>query len=261
MMSIKDCLTDNTQIYLVSSQDSKAQGKKIFRKLFNPSELIGEELCKIRNLKCTHYFIIGEGNYHVNRNVLYSKIRRKNYHIKLGSYDFRDFKENEYCQIHNTFVENWHDYFVEILELAPTEENRRQLLDEIEEMFALDTFMGQTDRYFNNIIFSRNRKTKEIHLAPLFDFQYSLKSTFLYSDTIYGNILHSFKDENAYREFIAEHPEFEDKLKAYLDVDLIEVIKRCYRSRGLQLPEEAIPFYREFEKSRKELIKTVTRTK
>ena len=181
-MGVNECLQDGTRIYLIREEDkkkkrftlfkSKKNERRIFRKDFNHAELVGEELCNVRNLRCSHFFLIGEGYYHLNRTEFYEDIEDKGYNIRLGSYDFRDPVKYDYFQIADSILGSEHDYLEEILEFAPTTENRYQLLDEIEEMFALDTFMGQTDRYWNNVIFERDKETKEIHLAPLYDFEY-----------------------------------------------------------------------------------------
>ena len=270
MFSLDECITDSTRFYLIKPEEQKKRKffrffkqkdyeKRIFRKDFNHAEFVGEELCNVRNLRCARFFLIGEGGlYQINRTAPFSDIKGQGYQLRLGSYDFRDPVAFDYFQIVDTGLRNDHDYLEDILEFAPTDENRRELLDEIEEMFALDTFMGQTDRYWNNVIFERNKKTKEIHLAPLYDFEYSLKSSSMDPDMMYGNVLHNFRGEEDYIAFIQEHPEFADKLKYYLDVDLLEVIQRAYRSKGIKLPEYSIPHYLAFEQERKDFIRRVT---
>ena len=270
MLSLSECLRDDTRIQLIKPEEvkkkkslfhffrQKDEEKRIFRKDFNHAELIGEELCNVRNLRCAHFFLIGEGYYRVNRTAPYSEIYGEGYQLKIASYDFRDPVEFEYFQIVDNGLRNDHDYLEELLEFVPTEENRRELLDEVEEMFALDTFMGQTDRYWNNVIFERNKETREIHLAPLYDFEYSLKSSNFDPHMMYGNVLHNFRDADDYVAFIQEHPEFAEKLRFYLNIDLIDVIERSYRAKGLRVPAHAIPFYEEFEQERKNFIRQVT---
>lgn len=268
MMGVNECLQDGTRIYLIREEDkkkkrftlfkSKKNERRIFRKDFNHAELVGEELCNVRNLRCSHFFLIGEGYYHLNRTEFYEDIEDKGYNIRLGSYDFRDPVKYDYFQIADSILGSEHDYLEEILEFAPTTENRYQLLDEIEEMFALDTFMGQTDRYWNNVIFERDKETKEIHLAPLYDFEYSLNSSYINPNCLYDNVLHTFKSEQDYKDYIEKRPEFAEKLKFYLDIDLVDVIERSYRAKGLKVPEHVIPFYEKFEKERKDLIRRVT---
>lgn len=60
MMYLGECITDNTNIYLVGEdyrkKEKRGLERRIFRKNFNHAEIIGEELCKIRNLSCPHFF-------------------------------------------------------------------------------------------------------------------------------------------------------------------------------------------------------------
>ena len=269
MFSLGESITDNAKIVLLKPEEvkkkklfgflrQKSYEKRIFRKDFNHAELIGEELCNIRNLRCAHFFLIGEGYYQVNREAPFRDISDQGYQLKLGSYDFRNPDEYDYFQIKEHTLYSDHDHLEELLDMAPNDKNRKELLDDIEEMFALDTFMGQTDRYWNNIIFEKNKKNGEIRMAPLYDFEYSLNPMDLDPNMIYGNALHSFKDEKAYVDFIEKHPEFAEKLRFYLDIDLVETMERTYRSKGMKIPPHTIPFYKDFEKGRKELIRRVT---
>lgn len=265
MMSLDECLTKDTCIFLIRdecfrptfSPFHKPLERRIFRKNFNHAELIGEELCRIRNLQCSHFFLVGEGIYDYHRFVRYGDLDRKYYRFRLGSYDFRNLKDFEYFKICKGLRN--HSYFYEIMEMAPTEKNRLELLNEILDLFSLDTYMGQIDRYEENLIFQRNKKTKEIHVAPIFDFQYSLKRCYLDPNFLYGNILYRFQTMDDYREFMKQHPEFAEKLKAYLDIDLVDVAQDAYRKKGLIIPNDKIRFYREFDEKQKELIRTITK--
>ena len=267
MISLNECLTKDTKIFLIGEEQSKCKkfsltrkrpAKKIFRKDFNHAEIIGEAICGIRNLRSAHFFLIGEGYFDYRHWVPYSEIKGSGYHIKLGSYDFCDTENFTYFKICDTSGKN-HNYLDDVLDMAPTEENRCELLNEIEELFALDTFMGQIDRFWSNILFEKNKKTKELHLAPVYDFQYSLKKYYMDPKMLYDNFLYHFQTREDYFNFMREHPEFADKLCSYLDIDLVELIKRSYRTRGLQVPDSKAPFYEEFAKERKEFIKSITR--
>ncbi len=269
MFSLGESLTDNTRVLLLKPEEIKKKSlfgffrqqageKRIFRKDFNHAELVGEELCNIRNLRCAHFFLIGEGYYRVNRAAPFKEISGEGYQLKLGSYDFRNPQEYDYFQIEDHSLYSSHDHLDEVLNMTPNETNRKELLDDVEELFALDTFMGQTDRYWNNIIFERNKKTKEIRIAPLYDFEYSLNPLDIDRNCIYDNALHSFKTEKDYVDFIEKHPEFAEKLRFYLDIDLMDTMQRCYRAKGLKVPEHVIPYYADFEKERKDLIRRVT---
>lgn len=269
-MSLEECLVNDTKIFLVGEEKKRIKRKgfslvrktpeiRIFRKDFNHAEIVGEALCSIRNLRCAHFFLIGESLHPFPHWVSYSDIRKSGIQIRLGSYDFRDMENYEYFQVCDIGLKDNHSFLEDILNMAPTEENQNELLNEIEELFALDTFMGQTDRYSTNILFERNKKTGELHLAPLYDFEYSLKKCYMDSKMIYGNFLHPFRTREDYLAFIQEHPEFKIKLKSYLDVDLTETIQRSFRRHGLHIPNSKIPYYKDFEDGRKEFIKSITR--
>ena len=98
MFSLGESITDNAKIVLLKPEEvkkkklfgflrQKSYEKRIFRKDFNHAELIGEELCNIRNLRCAHFFLIGEGYYQVNREAPFRDISDQGYQLKLGSYD------------------------------------------------------------------------------------------------------------------------------------------------------------------------------
>lgn len=270
-MSIGECLLDDTRLYLVREEEKPKKKRfslirkqpkndiKIFRKDFNHAEIIGEAICGIRNLRCAHFFLIGEGYTNRPHWDTYSRIGRQGVFVRLGSYDFRDMENHEYFKIVETGKRGSRAYLEDIIEMAPTDENRCELMDEIEELFALDTFMGQTDRIWSNVLFERNKKTKEIHLAPIYDFEYSLKRGYMDSRAIYENLLHPFRTKEDYIAFIEEHPEFAEKLKSYLDIDLEELVRRSYRSKGLRVPESKFAFYREFADERKQFIRSITK--
>lgn len=270
MITLNDCLTKDTRIVLMKPEEEKKRfsffrhpkEKKIYRKNFNHAEFVGEDLCAIRNLRCAHYFLIGEGSYKVNYVAKYGEMNPSMYDIKLGSYDFKD-SIYKYFDLNNigTTRDGYSDWLTKILSMVPTEENREELLDEIEEMFALDTFMGQTDRIKSNIMFEQNCLTGEIHLAPLYDFQYSLRSGYCDPKCLYGNPLHIFDTVEEYQKFILEHPDFRDKLMSYLDVDLLDSIRRGYRAKGVIAPENVLCFYDDFQNERKQIIDKITRTR
>ncbi len=261
MMDITECIQDNTSLYIVGDDTHKRRRffkkkePKIYRKHFNHAEFIGEELCGIRNLRCVHYFLIGEGSFHLNSYMNYGDIQDKCYAIKLGSYDFKN-PDSEYFYIRDYSKSSNVNYLDVLLSYTSSDKNYCELLDEVEEMFALDTYMGQMDRFSTNILFELDSKD-EIHLSPLFDFEYSLKSSYLDSHCIYGNTLFHFRTLDDYYEFLNAHPEFYDKLKSYLDVNLDDVVRRCYQVRGLVVPKDKYYYYQEFDENQKKLIKKI----
>lgn len=266
MLTLNECVLSDTRFLLVKPDDGKKKislikpkEKKMYRKNFNHAEFVGEQLCGLRNLKCAHYFLIGEGHLQVNRVARYGELRPSWYEFKLASYDFKE-PMHQYFDL-DSFEIPRGDYpnaLAAVLSMAPNEKNRKELMNEIEEMFALDIYMGQTDRIPSNIMFQRNM-LGEIHLAPLYDFQYSLKGGYGKPSCIYDNALFPMKNKKQMKEFLQEHPEFVGKLEEYLDMDLTEAVRWGYRAKGLKVPEPKFEYYRQFEEERKELIKNIAR--
>lgn len=260
MMYLKECLTDSTNILIIGesyrNRENRGLEKKIFRKNFNHAEIIGEELCSIRNLSCPHFFLVLDSKDYNSRLIPYRLIREKYPDIKLGTYDFRE-EGYIYFNIGSVFNRDSETKLLKVLSMTPTLENREELKKEICELFALDVYMGQVDRFSSNIMFSFNTRNGDIHLAPIYDFQYSLKSSYIDQNKIYDNHIHSFNDFCDFYNFILEYPEFRDMLKSYLDVDLVQVVRDGYRKKGLVVPNEKIEFYSSFDESRKGLIKRI----
>ena len=148
------------------------------------------------------------------------------------------------------------DVLERMLDQANGEENREQLLDDMLQMLALDIFMGQTDRYAFNYEFEED-KHHNIRLAPLFDFEYSLRPHFVNeNDVCYGDLAQLRSIENC-KEFIKRYPEFRDLLASYLDESLISNVRCAYAKRGMQVSDKHIEAFQDFEKKQKAKIKKI----
>ena len=260
MMCLNECLTDDTRVLLIGKNRFpffiKKEDPKIFRKNFNHAEFIGEELCSMKEIPCVHFFLVSDGIFSSNQTTTYRIFKKFPSQIDIGSYDF---KKNgyEYFHIVHSGISSKTDCLVPLLEMAPNNQNREELLDEILNMFALDTYMGQIDRFQTNIIFERNPKTKEIHLAPLFDFEYSLKSSYLDTESIYLNPIHPFYTIQDFRKFLEKYPHFKEKLESYLSIKLVDAACYAYQAKGLVMPSCKLPFYHDFDKRQKRLIRKI----
>lgn len=264
MISIYECLRDDTRIYLTRNEPWKSGKKRFFLKSeeprmyiknFNHAEFIGEALCNIKNIKCAHYFLVGVGLKKEDRMANYGDIKGMGYDIRIASCDFKD-KEHAYFSMSCSNILEASEGLELVLGMCPNEDNKIELMDEIIRMFALDVFMGQQDRYFNNMIFSSD-DIGNIHLANLYDFEISLKSTYIDPDFIYKNDLHLFKDIDSFREFICRFPRFREELESYLDIDLVKTTIFSYDVRDLNFPEHIIKYLKSFEDERKTLIKQI----
>ena len=260
MFGLEECLTPSTKLlslYFKEKTILKSKYGKIYRKDFNHAEFVGQELCDMRNIPTARYTVIGECVLYREGYTRYGEINPKYYRFKIGSYDFK--KDDSTYFTMSTDELNKGESLNVVLSLCPTTENKKQLLDEILELVALDTYMGQTDRTDSNIIFTKNKKTKEIHLAPIFDYEYSLKKHLLSPYTIYENPITRFDSVDDYKYFMDNYPELGDKLEFYLGVDLKDTIRRAYAMRGLVIPHKYYQFYEEFDDNRKELINKIVR--
>ena len=260
MFGLEECLTPSTKVlslYYKEKTILKSRFGKIYRKDFNHAEFVGQELCDMRNIPTARYTVIGECVFHREGYTRYEDLNPRLYKFRIGSYDFKK-DDSDYFIMSKEQLNEGESLNV-LLSLCPSTENKKQLLDEVLELIALDTYMGQTDRTGTNIIFSKNKKTKDIHLAPIFDYEYSLKRQYLSPYSIYENPITRFDSVEDYQYFMEKYPELADKLKFYLDVDLKDTIRRSYASRGLIIPSMYYKFYEQFDEDRKELIKKIVR--
>lgn len=258
MLCLSECLTDDAKILLIGKKRfsllKKEENPIIFRKNFNHAEFIGEEICSLKKIPCVHFFLVADGMFSSNQMTTYRICKKISSNIDIGSYDFRK-KDYEYLIIVHGSIDD--DCLAPLLEMAPNDQNREELLNEILDMFALDTYMGQIDRFHKNIIFERNPQTKEIHLAPLFDFEYSLKSSYLDVNSIYLNPIYPFYTLKDCKKIIHEFPLFKEKLESYLDIQLVDIASYSYQAKGLIMPSCKLPFYQEFDKRQKRLIRKI----
>lgn len=289
-MNLSECLTEDSEILLIGNSKKRRiikkkepQRTKLYHKPFNHAEFIGEELSAIRNIRCTHYFLVGlgeyclgnkknipnedgfhmasydfnepAGEYDLQRVVYYGDIVPKNYDFYIASYDFHR-PGRTYRYLREYFDSDVTDKFSAMLSKAKDSENEEKLCREMLELIALDIFMGQIDRCDENIIFEE-KQNGELRLAPLFDFERSLKRGYLNDDMICGGELFSFSSIDECRKFIKKYPMFRDILGSYLDINLKEVVERAYNRRNLTIPEDKWDYYQEFETNRKKLIKKI----
>lgn len=262
MIQIKNCLHNDTPILMVNEPKKKGftlikHPIRYYVKDFNPAEFIGEELCLMRGIRSCHYDLASIGGLFYKGRMPYSEVAKRGTSIKIASLDFKR-KDCTYKTSYQLIPNSKKDYFEEILDCANGEENREQLRHELYEMMALDTFMGQTDRYatYNNYQFEET-PDHMLHLAPLYDFEHSLKK--LNSGEISFGDFTPFGYVDEAREIVDEHPEFGTLLETYLDVDLTSTIKSAYAKRRMSVSDQDLVSYQEFEEAQKEKIKRIVR--
>ena len=260
-MLINECLTDGTEIYLTRDRDFKKglfyqdEKPELFIKDFNMAEFVGEELCHIKNIRCAHYFVVGCGMQKLKRTAKYGTIK-DHYKYKIASYSFME-PDKTYKLIKDYKID-YYNPIEEMLNETNSDKNREELYLDLMNLIALDIYMGQTDRTANNYMFEED-KDKNIRLAPLFDFEYSLNDMFLDQDEVHSSNLIFFKTYEDANNFVKKYPEFGEILQSYLKEDLSGTITRAYNMRGLKVPEEYYPYFEKFEKERKDTIRRIIR--
>lgn len=226
--------------------------RELFVKSFNEKEFIGEEVCRRRNVNSAHYFLVG-----VNPNTLakyrrtnyYGDISDNNYSFFVGSYDFRDPDKN-YFNLDD--LDLGKNPIESILSMCPTEENRDELLHEILELSALDVFMGQEDRCSKNIMIERS-KNGIIHIAPLYDFQYSLNRPSLYYESSFMRL----RSDRDYHKLMEEHSDFRELLEYFSDEDLYTITQSAFNRHSMRIPDNQKDYLKQYSSNRRKLIKNI----
>ena len=259
-MLINECLKPETEVYLTRDREYKKglfykdEERELFIKDFNHAELIGEELCSVRKLKCAHYFVVGCGMEKLKRTAKYGTIR-EHYKYKIASFDFKD-KDKTYKLIKDYKNINYYDVIGCMLDNTESRKNRDELYFDLMNLIALDIYMGQTDRTAYNYMFEEDQD-KNIRLAPLFDFEYSLDDRFLDQDCVHDSSIVFFEDYIDAKNFIRDYPELGDILKSYLDEDLCGTTTRAFAKRNLKVPEYLYPQLEKFREERCQTIKKI----
>ncbi len=262
MFDIEQSITDETPVTVTNGKDKKffviPKNPKMYLKPFNSSEFIGQELCTIRNIRCTYYFIAAIGLFDIKGSCWYQDVEKQRPRLVIGSYDFKH-TGYQYKNVEDYGFSRFdEDLFSKMLTVAPDEENRRQLMNDMMQMLALDIYMGQTDRGYFNFLFEEDENHR-VRLAPIFDFECSLNTQFFgqHEDKITLGDLYHFNTIEDCKEFIRRYPMFGSLLNSYLYEDLESVVKTAYGKRRMIVPDDCLKKYQEFDEDRKELIKRI----
>lgn len=256
MSSLKKYITEETPIictkpsYFFEALDDK--NKTIYYKDFNINEFLGQQLSKIRNLKTNEYFLMTLKNeYKISK---YKNIQCEDISdIKVASYDFKKL-ENQYYYLKE--LKLGENKLTELLKLCPNEKNKKELINEILELFALDTYMGQTDRYSYNIMFEVNH-CGEIHLCPIYDYEYSMNDLYTQDRCIYPNALCTLDKIYEYKKLLEKYPQLYTMLNSYLDVNIQKEIIECFNDQKLSYEKVNFKAYSKFTEKRCKVIEKI----
>ena len=96
-------------------------------------------------------------------------------------------------------------------------------------------------------------KDGSLHVAPLYDFQYSIKI----SSLLYRSVFHTFRSDSDYHQFMEQYGEFRDLLESYSDEDLYAITESGFKRNSMIIPENQKDFLRGYSKKRRQLIKNI----
>ncbi len=213
----------------------------IYHKEFDVSEIIGEKLASIRNIRTAHYFPVCFDN--ILRCMLSCEAFKYD-NCRIGSYDFKE-PGVEYRFATNLPYYYNRDAFEILLEQCSDDHNREEFVNENLEMFALDTYMGQIDRGAN--IYYEFHPNGEVHLSPIFDYSMSMLDEIDYSIFGYTSDFFQFLQESDYERMIVKYPQFEGMLRSYLGISLEDVIREVARERKFNLKTFDMDCYKRFD--------------
>ena len=264
MISLNECITDYSNIYLIKDNEYnrkpifrwKTKEKKIYIKGFNFNEFIGDTLCLKRNIDSAHYFLVAISPRDNGHHTTYSRIKDKYYPIKIGSQDFKR-NDMEYKEIDDFNIKGPHT-LDSILERTNSLKNKEELKQQLLELLALDTYMGQKDRFNTNILFEQDNQGN-LKLSPLYDFSFSLKTEYSNLNDIYDNEIEPLRTIEDYYAFIKKYPEFRDILKEYMDIDLIELIYNTINKNKFAVDSRLLEPYEYTHNSRMKVLEKIVR--
>lgn len=253
--------TNNTDIILAPILDSNRaifnSEKIIFYKEYNICDIIGEAIAKFNGVKIVDYFLFSLANT--------SKIQKfKNVgdtKIYIGSFDFC---KDDVCYFnYSDLIKDSDGFDLErVLFNCYDSKSKEDLLNEILDMFALDTYMMQQDRLCQNIMFELH-SNYEIHLSPLFDYEDSLglgiSREYNQDFIFYPNPLYSFKEIFDYKKFMELYPSFREKLSCYQDINLCKIIEDDFKRRNFDISRFYLDYFNKFEYLTQDNIQKILR--
>lgn len=176
-------------------------------------ELINEELIKLINLETAHYDLAKFDNYY---GVITYDFKKENYkYIHLFSILLKYYKDiilNSNKLLNKGYKEV--DKFNNLIDIKSAleyyfKDNKNKnvivskLMIDIVKLFSFDLLMNQTDRHSANYGIFINNDTKEVLLAPVFDYGESLNKNSKYYNSIVTDSNY-FLNENKSKKYIIE---------------------------------------------------------
>lgn len=204
---------------------------RYYPKVANLNELIGVQLAKELNLRTVDFMLFEDTNHEV---LLVSKSfinPYSTYHTITSD--------------NNNFLNNIRDYCVDDI-------NFQVVLKSIFKMFAIDIYMGQTDRGTSNLKFEKY-DTRYFDLAPLYDY-----SEAQWDENIsYKNPLYNFNCKDDYDLFFSTYPSSLEFIKKIKEKNIMEILRKVEYSKSIKLPQEVIDIYSKREENTQKKLEKI----
>ena len=89
MFDIEQSITDESPVTVTNGKDKKffviPKNPKMYLKPFNSSEFIGQELCTIRNIRCSYYFLAAIGLFDIKGSCWSQDVKKQHPRLLIGS--------------------------------------------------------------------------------------------------------------------------------------------------------------------------------
>lgn len=151
-------------------------------------------------------------------------------------------------QLHPGYVQTTFEDFLKLTDLD------KESISNILKMFAIDIYMRQTDRSNVNILFKKNKATKKLSFAKMFDYT----NGFDIGYTRYNNVILSMDmtRDDVYKK-LGNFPEFFSYLDTLSHLDMLRLLKKWCLRYGFNITSEIEAYYQKEEEISKELIKEI----
>ncbi|MBR1413390.1 MAG: hypothetical protein IJ574_01815 [Bacilli bacterium] len=199
------------------------------------NELIGTYLAKLINLDAVDYKI---GNYNDNLYAL-SKL----FYNQQFDYTYVHNYYNKYASANNTsLLKCMFSPFIYIEDSMVELVENKEMINNILKLILLDIKMGQVDRHIFNLLIKINKETKQVDLAPIYDFSYSYVDNL--NTYIYENPFIELK-ENIFslKAFSLKYPQIKEYLDILLHTNIQDVLNDIEDKNNIKIDNKYIDKY------------------
>lgn len=211
---------------------SKELDSYVYYKKFALEEFIGEYIAKYLNLRTVENFII-----------------KRNGTLYIATKNFVQ-KDREYINPSTIYYQK----FTVLNSLGEIEKNK-QLIDEFFKMSALDIYMRQEDRSFENYIFEKIGNS--MFLAPLYD--YTISFDYYNNDMpfFYYNGILFLKNLDYFSTYLNIFPNFRKYVEEVAQIDLIKFIEQIFEDNNFRINDKILENYKKEEEKSQKLLQKI----